>query len=123
GLISSRNATASGAKKRGSSSSVGFRKVISSGMAPMVPSPRSDRGQLLGIGLRRSEQVTALRDALDDRADRPAVGTQLGIVELVPGDGCRDRRATGGPNGVGRDQGLDWLVLRVVEPGATLAGS
>ena len=66
------------------------------------------------------EQIAALGDALHDRPDRPAVGTELRIVELVPGDRRRDRRARRRPHGVRRDERLDRGVLGVVEARATL---
>ena len=67
----------------------------------------SDRRQLLGVGLGRGEQVAALGHALDDRPDRPAVGPQVRVVQLVPGDRRRDRGARRGPDRVRRDERLD----------------
>ena len=39
------------------------------------------------------EEVAELGDAAEDRADRPAVGAQVRVVELGPGDRRADRRA------------------------------
>src|SRR3954453_21800487 len=80
----------------------------------------SEVRQLLEVGLGRGEEISKVRDALDDRPDGPAVGPEVGVVELVPGDRRGYGRAGRGPHGIGRDQRLDARVLRVVEPGPTL---
>ena len=55
-------------------------------------------------------------DPLDRGPQREAVRPQRRVVQLVPRDRHRHRRARGGPRAVGRDQGLVDGVLRVVEP-------
>ena len=85
--------------------------------------PVSDLGELLGVGLCRGEQVATLGDAIDDGPDRPAVGSQVLVVQLVPGDRRRDRGARRGPDRVRRDERLDRRVLGVVESGLALASA
>src|SRR5258706_14386120 len=104
-LISSLKAIESGAMKRGNLSGAGLRRLISSDMTPWCH-PRSDRGQLLGVGLRRGEEIATLGDALRDRADRPAVGTQLRVVEFVPCDRGRHRGPLRRPDRVWRNERL-----------------
>src|SRR4051812_11278531 len=95
--------------------------MVSSCMEPSCHARTSEVGQLLGIGLHGGEEITDLRDALDDGPDRPAVGPEIWVVQLVPGD-RRGNRGTGrGPDGVRSDQSLDARVLRVVQPRPTLA--
>ena len=48
-------------------------------------------GQHLEIGLGGREQVADLGDPVGHRPDRPALGGQRRVVELVPGDRRRDR--------------------------------
>src|SRR5690606_2731471 len=64
-----------------------------------------------------AEQVADLVDAPAGVADRPAVRAELRVVELVPSDRHRHRRAGRGPHAVGGDERLVPRVLRVVEPG------
>src|SRR6186997_394285 len=113
------NASPVGWTKARISSAVGWRRRI--GSSVIVQScharrrPLSDFGQLLGVGLGRREQIAALGDAVDDGPDRPAVGSQILVVQLVPGDWGGHGRTCRGPNGIRRDQRLDRSVLRVVQ--------
>ena len=49
--------------------------------------------QLLVRAQDRGEEIPNLGDALPDRGDVPTVGSQLGVVELLPSDGGRHRSA------------------------------
>src|ERR1700674_5841438 len=50
-------------------------------------------GQLLVVAQNRREEIPNLGDSLPDRGDVPTVGAQLRVVELLPCDGGRHRRA------------------------------
>jgi bifunctional non-homologous end joining protein LigD len=60
-------------------------------------------------------------EPVEHRADRPAVGSELRVVELVPRDRHRDGRAWRRTRAEGRDERLVDRVLRVVEAGETTA--
>ena len=62
--------------------------------------------------LKRSPRVST-RSTIE--RDVPAVGPQLRVVELLPGDRRGDRGARDGPHGVRRHERLDDRVLREVE--------
>src|SRR4051794_445704 len=81
----------------------------------------SEVRQLLEVGLGGGEEISDVSDALDDRPDGPAVGPEVRVVELVPGDRRGYRRARRGPHRIGGNQCLDARVLRVIEPRPTLA--
>ena len=68
-----------------------------------------------------AKRSPTLRDALDDRPDRPAVRAQVRVVKFVPSNRGGYRSAGRGPDGIWRDERLDARVLGVVEPGPTLA--
>ena len=53
----------------------------------------SEVGKPLLQADQRSQRIAGRCETLSDIADRPAVGPQVGIVELVPGDRHRHRRA------------------------------
>src|SRR5206468_3175088 len=91
----------------------------SSRTIPVAPASRRlvQRWQLLALAEHRAELVATLGHPVQHRPDREAIGPQRRIVELVPGDRRRDRRARRGARAVGRDEGLVVDVLGVVEPG------
>jgi hypothetical protein len=71
-----------------------------------------------------SESIGAMRSPTSEMrsaagADRPAVTAEVGVVELVPGDGHRHGCARARAHAVGGDQSLVDRVLRVVEAGAS----
>ena len=61
-----------------------------------VPASAVARKILVGIE-HRSEEIALLGDAVGDRGDGPAIGTEIGVVQLLPGDRGRDRCARCGP--------------------------
>ena len=98
-----------------------------------VDQPEADRAAPDGAGHRsssgsscssptrgRSGSPTSARRSSTVRIG-PAVGAQVGVVELVPGDRHRHRCAGRGPGAERRDQRLVDGVLRVVEPGQAVA--
>lgn len=50
-------------------------------------------GQILVGVEHRREEIACLGNAIGDGGDVPAVGTEVGVVELLPGDRGRDGRA------------------------------
>src|SRR5215213_4592742 len=56
---------------------------------------RLERWQRLGELEHRPERVTDCGDPVEDVVDRPAVWAKVDVVELVPRDRHRDRRAGG----------------------------
>src|SRR5438093_1120309 len=79
------------------------------------------RRELLGQAGRLSEEVAHAGQSLWQRPDRPPVGCQLWIVQLLPGDRRRDRSAGRGTGRIWRHQRAIDGVLGEVEPGATTA--
>src|SRR4051812_14772479 len=82
-----------------------------------MAAPSGQRWKLLRMVEHVAEQVAALAQPGQDRADREAVRPQRRIVELVPLDRRGDRRPGGRPRAVRGDQRLVDRVLGVVEPG------
>ena len=82
------------------------------GPAPEAPAPGPPE---VGAGRRP-------RRAVEHGADRPAVGAQVRVVELVPRDRHRHRRAGRGSGAERRDERLVDGVLGVVEPGPAARG-
>src|SRR5579862_1686751 len=64
-----------------------------------------DRGQHLVRGQDGPERVASLVQPAGNVPDGEGVGSQFGVVELVPVDRRRYRGARGGARTVGRDQG------------------
>src|ERR1035437_2580376 len=95
-------------------------QVLRVAASAQIP-PRSQARERLPRPERGREQVAARLHAFEDGADRPPVGPERRIVELVPRDGRRDRQAGGGTRRVGGDEGAVPPVLREVETRATIA--
>src|SRR6266516_6324321 len=77
--------------------------------------------ELLALAEHGAEIIAARGDAVQHRPDREAIGPQRRVIELVPADRRRDRRARCRARAVGRDEGLVVDVLGVVEPGPAAA--
>src|SRR5688572_5824217 len=84
-------------------------------IAPMVVESAQWRQGLI-VGEHAGERIAHGPDALHGIADRPSVGPQVRIVELLPRDRHADRGARRRPGAVRGDERLVDGVLRVVEP-------
>ena len=79
-------------------------------------------GQPLCSAEQGAERVALLGQTVQHSADGPSVGSELRVVELVPGDRHRDRCTGRRPGRVRRHECLVDRVLGVVESGEPPAG-
>src|SRR5450756_19132 len=86
---------------------------VSGGDDPAAGHAYSEFRQVLAGAQRSGEEVAALRQSGQDRPDRPAVRPERRVVQLIPGDRCRDGQAGRRSRRVRRHEGPVPPVLGV----------